>query len=427
MNVLILGGGGREHALAWKLSQSPQCDNLFIAPGNAGTSSVGTNIDLDPGDFEALEQWVKANQIGLIIPGPEDPIVEGLYDHFRRKGLLKAHPVLAPEKSIARLEGSKLEAKKFMYQHNIPTAAYSSFTRGEYEKAREFVRYHDFPMVIKADGLAAGKGVAICHSQEEAESTIDSVLKDEQFGEAGEKIVIEEFMEGEEVSVFALTDGKNVMMLPHARDYKKAGENDTGPNTGGMGAYSPSGVDEAFLRKVDEQILKPTLRGIDMEEAAFRGFLFFGLMKVNGNPQVLEYNVRLGDPETQAVLPVIEEDLLPHCLNAAKGELENRPIRQTGQYATTVTLASHGYPGKYEKGKVITGLDQVEESWVFHAGTKKSGGDVVTAGGRVLAVTSAAETLEEAVTKSYNSVNKIHYEGKYYRGDIGKVPTGSVQ
>ena len=423
MNILILGSGGREHALAWKISQSPQCERLYVAPGNAGTAQIAENTELDAGNFGEVEKWVKSNKIDLVIPGPEDPIVSGIYDHFKEKGLLKKHAVLAPDKNSARLEGSKVEAKKFMHRHKIPTGAYAAFNKNEIEKAREFVRQHDLPMVIKADGLAAGKGVVICHEQHEAEEALTGILEDGQFGKAGQKVVIEEFLQGNEVSVFALTDGKNLMMLPNACDYKKAGENDTGPNTGGMGAFSPAGANEEFLKKVDEQVVRPTLRGIEMESGHYHGFLFFGLINVNGNPFVLEYNVRLGDPETQVILPRIDEDILPHFLNAANGELENRPARQSADIAATVILASGGYPGKYEKGKIISGLEEVDESLIFHAGTKLDQEEVVTSGGRVLALTSLAPDLEQAVSKSYNSIHKIHFEGKYYRGDIGKNVT----
>ncbi len=420
MNILILGGGGREHAIAWKLSQSPSCRKIFIAPGNGGTGATGENTELDPMDFKAVANFAKKNNVDLIIPGPEAPIVKGIYDYFKQHDLLDNHPVLAPEKQAALLEGSKSAAKRFMHQYKIPTAAYATFTKDQYEDALNFIQNHSLPLVVKADGLAAGKGVVICNEEAEAKEALHGMLVDNQFGEAGSHVIIEEFLEGDEVSVFAITDGKRICTLPDARDYKRAGEGDTGLNTGGMGAISPSGIDAVFMKKVEERIIKPTLRGIEMEEWQYKGFLFFGLMNVQGNPFVLEYNVRLGDPETEVILPRMQVDFADLCLRAATGELGGGNVSIDPRVAATVILASGGYPGSYAKGLPIGGLDAVENSLVFHAGTKKENGKVVTSGGRVLALTALHKNPGDALKMVYNDIDHITFDGKYFRKDIGR-------
>jgi phosphoribosylamine--glycine ligase len=421
MNLLLLGSGGREHALAWKLAQSPHLDALFIAPGNAGTADYGMNVNIDILDFEAVKKIVLEENIELVLVGPEEPLVRGIYDFFKSDKELASIPLIGPSKAAAALEGSKDFAKQFMIKNNIPTARYETFTKETIEQGVAFLKTLSAPYVLKADGLAAGKGVVIPHTLEEAESTLKEMLLDEKFGAASRKVVIEEFLNGIELSVFALTDGVNFHILPEAKDYKRIGENDTGPNTGGMGAISPVPfADETFLNKVKNQIIIPTVEGLKKDNLDYCGFIFVGLMNCNGEPKVIEYNVRMGDPETEVVMPRIKTDFVELLLAVASQTLDEMEMEFDERAAATVMLVSGGYPDKYEKGKVITGLENVEESIVFHAGTKQDGDNVVSNGGRVLSVTSYGNTLKEAVETSYQSIKKIDFEKKYYRRDIGK-------
>jgi len=420
MNILVLGSGGREHAISWKLSQSPKVSKLFIAPGNAGTKNVGENVNISVNDFEAIAKHVVKNNVEMVVVGPEDPLVNGIYDYFANNDKLKHVAVVGPSKGAAELEGSKEFAKEFMMRHNIPTAAYKSFTVDTLEEGYDFLETLTPPFVLKADGLAAGKGVLILEDINEAKSELKAMLADSKFGTASQKVVIEEFLDGIELSVFVLTDGKNYKILPNAKDYKRIGEGDKGLNTGGMGAVSPVPfADEVLLKKVEERIVKPTIDGFAKDGLIYKGFVFIGLIKVNNEPLVIEYNVRMGDPETEVVIPRIKSDLFDLFEGVANENLDTKEIEIDKRSACTVMMVSGGYPEAYEKGKEIQGLDKVEDSIVFHAGTKSEGDKVVTAGGRVLAVTSYADNFKEALKKSYKNIDKISFEKHNYRTDIG--------
>lgn len=422
MNILLLGSGGREHALAWKLSQSPLLNHLFIAPGNAGTSRLGTNLDISVNDFPAIRQAVMDHKIDMLLPGPEDPLVNGISDFFNSDPEFFDFPVIGPGKKAARLEGSKDFAKKFMLRHGIPTAKFRTFCANEIEQGVQFLSTLKAPYVMKADGLAAGKGVVICKTLEEAVHEFSTILRDSRFGTASEKVVIEEFLEGIEVSMFIITDGHSYKILPEAKDYKRIGEGDTGPNTGGMGSVSPVPfVDKIFIAKVESRIICPTLEGLKAEGIVYQGFIFFGLINVGGEPFVIEYNCRLGDPETESMLPRIQNDLVSLFLAVAEKRLENEVILIDKRVAVTVMLVSEGYPESYKKGFPISGEAGIQDSFVFHAGTLNNGsahGDV-TSGGRVLALTSYGKTMKEALKKTYQNIHKIEFKGKTFRKDIG--------
>jgi len=421
MNVLILGSGGREHAFAWKLAQSRELSRLYIAPGNAGTAQHGTNLNIDPVNFAQVRQAVLDHGIHLVLVGPEAPLVAGIRDFFLSDPTLRYIPVIGPSKAGAVLEGSKDFSKAFMQRHRIPTAAYRTFSAETLEEGIRFIDTLRAPYVLKADGLAAGKGVIICQDAVEAKIELTQMLLDAKFGEASAKVVIEEFLHGIELSCFVLTDGRNHLMLPSAKDYKRIGDGDTGLNTGGMGAVSPVPfADNAFMQKVEERIVQPTVRGLAQEGIDYVGFIFVGLMNVNGDPYVIEYNVRMGDPETEVVIPRIQNDLLQLLNAVADGTLNQVRLHTDPQTACTVMLVAGGYPGEYEKGKAISGLDNVKGSTVFHAGTRPSDGAVLTNGGRVLSITSMANELEDAIELSYANAELIHYEGKYFRKDIGQ-------
>ncbi|MBI9066988.1 MAG: phosphoribosylamine--glycine ligase [Salinivirgaceae bacterium] len=419
MNVLILGSGGREHSLAWKIAQSPKLSKLYIAPGNAGTKEVGENINISPNDFKAVKQSVLNLNIHLVVVGPEDPLVQGIRNFFLDDSELKNIPIIGPDKHGAELEGSKEFAKEFMAKYNIPTAAYGSFTLETYSKACAFLESMKAPYVLKADGLAAGKGVLIIEDLNEAKDALKIMLEG-QFGEASTKVVIEEFLDGIEVSYFVLTDGENYKLLPEAKDYKRIGENNTGLNTGGMGAISPVPfANQEFTQKVIDRIIEPTIKGLQKEEINYQGFIFFGLIKVAGEPMVIEYNVRLGDPETEAIIPRIESDLLELLAAVPHKKLNDFECKISDQTATTVMLVSGGYPESYEKGKIIRGFSEVKNSLLFHAGTKENNHSIETNGGRVIAITSMGTTKKEALQKTYESAAKIIFDKVYYRKDIG--------
>ncbi len=419
MNILILGSGGREHALAWKLSKSQKVSRIFTGPGNAGTQDCGTNLDIDPLNFPEVKNAVRENKIDIVIVGPEAPLVEGIHDYFLEDAYLKNIPVIGPCKMAAQLEGSKDFAKDFLTRYNIPTASYRSFNIANINEVRGYLETMKSPYVIKADGLAAGKGVLIIDDIEEAVKEVGAILGG-KFGDAGNKVVIEQFLSGIELSVFVITDGNSYKLLPEAKDYKRIGTGDTGLNTGGMGAVSPVPfADKVFIDKVISRVINPTMKGLAEDGIIYKGFIFFGLINVEGNPFVIEYNARLGDPESEVLIPRIKSDLFDLIEGVAKGDLEGRTIETDENFVTTVMLVSGGYPGDYQKGKLVNGLDQVKESVVFHAGTKKIGEHVVTAGGRVMAVSSFGKTKEEALAKSYRSAGLINFDGIYYRNDIG--------
>ncbi|WP_418501966.1 phosphoribosylamine--glycine ligase [Flagellimonas sp.] len=420
MNILVLGSGGREHALALKISQSPKTAKLFVAPGNAGTAEIATNVEVGVNDFSAIKQLVLKEQIDLVVVGPEDPLVNGVHDFFLNDAELKNIPVIGPQKAAAALEGSKEFAKEFMMRHNIPTAAYESFTSESLEKGYAFLETLNSPYVLKADGLAAGKGVLILQDLDEAKTELKSMLLDSKFGSASATVVIEEFLDGIELSCFVLTDGSNYKILPTAKDYKRIGEGDTGLNTGGMGAISPVPfADSAFMDMVEARIVKPTVEGLKKDNLPYVGFIFIGLIKVGDEPKVIEYNVRMGDPETEVVIPRLKSDLVEVLLAMANGSLDQIDLQIDERAATTVMAVSGGYPEAYEKEKQITGTEKVEGSLVFHAGTKLSNGKVVTNGGRVIAVTSFGKDFKEALQKSYQNMEKLHFDGMYYRKDLG--------
>jgi len=420
MNVLLIGSGGREHALAWKLAQSKRISKLFFAPGNPGTAAFGENISVDVNDFEALKNIVLERAINMVVVGPEDPLVNGIADFFFNSEQLKNVAVIGPCKRGAMLEGSKDFAKQFMQKYAIPTARYQTITLETLADGEKFLDELQAPYVLKADGLAAGKGVLIIQSRDEAKLQLRTMLQG-MFGAASTKVVIEEFLHGIELSVFALTDGKTYKLLPEAKDYKRIGDGDTGLNTGGMGAVSPVPfATQEFLQKVEQHVIQPTIAGLQKEEIDYRGFLFFGLMNVNGEPFVIEYNVRMGDPETEAVLPRLSADLLDLFDGVANQNLSEKSCAISAQVAATIVCVSGGYPEKYKKDFLITGLENASESLIFHSGTKLKNGQLVTAGGRVLAVTSLADTITAACQKSYRAIEKIHFDEMYFRHDIGK-------
>ncbi|MBA3828507.1 MAG: phosphoribosylamine--glycine ligase [Taibaiella sp.] len=420
MNILLLGSGGRESAIAWKMSQSSLCNELYIAPGNAGTASYGTNIPLSLTDFEEIKKTCINKQIDILFPGGEDTLVAGIYDYIKADSQLKHIIVAGPSQEGAKLEGSKAFAKQFMQRHNIPTAAYREFSNDNFEEGITYLQQHTLPIVIKADGLAAGKGVVIAEDTQTAVDAFTTMIKEAQFGDASKKVVVEEFLTGIELSVFAMTDGSNYVLLPEAKDYKRIGEGDKGLNTGGMGAISPVPIaDAAFMHKVVQQVIEPTVKGLKEENITYQGFIFFGLIKVNGDPYVIEYNCRMGDPETEVVMPRLQNDLVELIVKMNECRLNEVNVLHDKRAACTVMLVSEGYPGSYTKGKLITGDKEITDSLVFHSGTSKKEGDTITSGGRVMAVTSYGDTVKDALKTSYTSAEKIQYEGKYYRRDIG--------
>ncbi len=420
MNILIIGSGGRESAFAYKISKSPKLNQLFIAPGNAGTSQYGQNVALKVTDFQAIGEFVLANQIEMVVVGPEEPLVKGIHDYFLADEALKGVAVIGPQQEGAQLEGSKDFSKEFMIRHQVPTAAFRSFDKDSLEAGLAYLDTQKLPIVLKADGLAQGKGVLICETYEDAKTELKAMIADAKFGDASSVVVVEEFLKGIELSVFVLTDGENYKVLPSAKDYKRIGEGDTGLNTGGMGSVSPVPfADQAFLDKVEERIIKPTVDGLKKDNIPYKGFIFIGLMNVDGEPYVIEYNVRMGDPETESVLVRIESDLVDLLEGVAKGDLDKRNYTVTPKTAATVMIVSGGYPGAYETGKVITNMENVKESIVFHAGTKQEGGDVLTAGGRVLAVTALEDDLFSALQQATADAGRIFFQGKYFRTDIG--------
>jgi phosphoribosylamine--glycine ligase len=420
MNILLLGGGGREHAFAWKIRQSALCDTLFVAPGNAGTRALATNLDFADDDFASIKKACIENHIAMVIVGPETPLVKGIVDFFAQDHELKGIQIIGPDKIAAQLEGSKDFSKKIMQECHIPTAKYATFTMANINDGLAYLKNHSLPIVLKADGLSAGKGVLICESREEALLEFTAMLKDHKFGEASATVVVEEFLTGIELSVFVVTDGKNYKMLPSAKDYKRIGEKDTGLNTGGMGAISPVPfADAVFLKKVEERIVAPLLIGLQQRGIIYKGFLFVGLMKVKDDPYVIEFNCRMGDPETEVVLPRLKTDIVMICEAIFQNKVNELNIDVIDDTAATVFMVSGGYPGNYEKGKAITGFDEVKDSIIFHAGTTMLHDQIVTNGGRVLAITSFGHSISEAVKKSLASAQIINYEGKYFRTDIG--------
>ena len=423
MNILLIGSGGRENALAWKMAQSHQCDEIFIAPGNPGTAEFGTNLPIEINDFEALKKAALANQIEMIVVGPEEPLVKGIYDFFVNDPLTEHINLIGPSANAAQLEGSKAFSKHFMQRHKIPTASYAEFTLENYEQGLAYISAHALPIVLKADGLAAGKGVIIASTHQEALTSYKEMLQDKQFGAASDKVVIEQFLEGIEVSVFALTDGANYQIIGHAKDYKRIGEGDTGLNTGGMGCVSPVPfMDDAFMDKVNTQIVEPTIQGIQQEGLVYKGFVFFGLMNCKGEPYVIEYNCRLGDPETEVILPRLQTDLVSLLAAADNGTLEDVNIQYHDDAFATVMAVSGGYPGSYQKNFPIAGIEaaqQLPDCLVFQAGTGFQDNAIVTKGGRVLTVTSKGTDLQDAVQKAQKALSHIQFEGMYFRKDIG--------
>ncbi|WP_025665420.1 phosphoribosylamine--glycine ligase [Aquimarina megaterium] len=420
MNILVLGSGGREHTFAYKIEQSPICDALFVAPGNAGTAGIATNVAIAVTDFPAIKNLVLQENIEMVVVGPEDPLVRGISDYFAEDSQLKNVVVIGPSKEGAQLEGSKEYAKEFLIRHNIPTAAYQSFTAATVDDGKQFLETLRAPYVLKADGLAAGKGVLILHDIDEAKAELENMLTNKKFGAASEKVVIEEFLDGIELSVFVLTDGKNYLTLPTAKDYKRIGEGDTGLNTGGMGAISPVPfVDDILMTKIEERIIKPTVKGLEKENIDYKGFIFIGLIKVGDDPKVIEYNVRMGDPETEAVLPRVKTDLVQLFQHVGNQSLDKVTLELDKRSAAAVVTVSGGYPEAYEKGKEITGIDTITDSIVFHAGTSLEGSKVVTSGGRVMAITSLNEDFRKAVKTSYQSIEKLNFDKMYYRKDLG--------
>lgn len=419
MNILLLGSGGREHALAWKIAQSPKTNRLYIAPGNAGTASLGENIAINAEDFNAIGDFVRHNNIDMVVVGPEAPLVEGITDFFESEPTLADIAVIGPSKYGAQLEGSKEFAKKFMMRNNIPTAKYLSVNQNNIEEGKAFLHSLKAPYVLKADGLASGKGVLILQDIDEAEKELVEMLNG-KFGDASATVVIEEFLSGIECSVFALTDGSKYVILPEAKDYKRIGEGDTGLNTGGMGSISPiSFADDVFMKKVEDHIIKPTIKGLHHEKINYKGFVFFGLINVEGEPFVIEYNVRMGDPETESVMLRLQNDIVDLFEATINGKLDKQIIRKDSRYAVSVMLVSGGYPGSYKKGEEVFGLESVTDSVVFHAGTAIKEGRILTNGGRVICVSSYGKTKSEALAKSFENANKISYKGKYFRSDIG--------
>ncbi|MDP4223755.1 MAG: phosphoribosylamine--glycine ligase [Bacteroidota bacterium] len=419
MNILILGSGGREHALTWKLAQSTKIDRIYIAPGNAGTASLGINLKVDPEDFEAVKNIVTAYDINMVVVGPEAPLVAGIHDFFLKDEFLSSVPVIGPVRSAARLEGSKDFAKSFLTKYKIPTAVYRSFDRSSFNEAVDFLKTLDPPYVIKADGLAAGKGVVIVADRKSAEDELNAI-SDGKFGNAGQRVVIEQFLKGIELSVFIVTDGKSYKLLPEAKDYKRIGAGDTGLNTGGMGAVSPVPfADDAFMKKVKERIIDPTMNGLKREGIEYKGFIFFGLMNVAGDPFVIEYNARLGDPESEVIIPRIKSDLFDIIEGVARGDLAGRELVIDDRFVSTVMLVSGGYPGNYGKGYEISGIDRANDCVIFHAGTKIDGDKIVTSGGRVLSVSSFGKTMRDSLDASYRNAAQISFRDIYFRTDIG--------
>ena len=422
MNIAIIGSGGREHTLAWKISQSPLCDQLYLLSGNAGTSIFAQNVDISTSDFKKVGQFILDKNIDLVVVGPEAPLVEGMKDYFKSDSALSRIQFVGPDQQGAMMEGSKDFAKKFMQKYRIPTAGFKTFTSDTLSEAKAYIQSKEPPIVLKADGLAAGKGVLICKTREEAMTSIESMLVDNMFGKASEKVVIEDFLDGIEVSVFLLTDGSDYVIFPEAKDYKRIRDNDQGPNTGGMGSVSPVNfADKVFMDKVEERIIKPTVEGLKEEGIDYKGFIFLGLINIKGDPFVIEYNVRMGDPESQVVIPRIENDFVKLLSATAQGTLATEKVTFTQDTAVTVVMASAGYPGSYEKGKVMSGFEAATEALVFHAGTKlNDDGEIVTNGGRVLAVTGKGPNLREAIETAYKNVKKITWEGAQFRNDIGQ-------
>ena len=420
MNILLLGGGGREHALAWKLKQSAQCEKLFIAPGNAGTAREGINKAIGVNEFGKLATLCQEENIEMVVVGPEDPLVNGIFDYFSADPALKHINIIGPSARAAQLEGSKAFAKEFMIRHNVPTAGYREFTAGNYLEGIEYIKSHPLPVVLKADGLAAGKGVLICQNHMEAMAEFELMIQQSKFGDAGKKVVVEEFLKGIEMSCFVLTDGREYVILPEAKDYKRIGEGDSGLNTGGMGAVSPVPFyDEVLKQKIIEKVIKPTIKGLEKDGLVYNGFVFIGLMISDGEPFVIEYNCRMGDPETEVVIPRLKNDLVEVLLAVNSGKLKEIKIETDPRSAATVVAVSGGYPGAFEKGKEITGTDSSDESLVFHAGTLEENGAVLSNGGRVLAVTSFDDSVHNAAQRSVQRLNRIHFEDMYFRKDIG--------
>lgn len=420
MNILLLGSGGRESAFAWKMTQSPLCSQLFIAPGNAGTPQYGQNVNIKVTDFEGIKQFVLANRVELVVVGPEEPLVKGIHDFFLADEQLKNVPVIGPQQEGAQLEGSKDFSKQFMQRHNIPTAASQTFTKETLQDGLSYLATQGLPIVLKADGLAAGKGVLICTSLQEAQMELVEMLTQAKFGEASSKVVIEQFLQGIELSVFVLTDGQSYKILPEAKDYKRVGEGDTGLNTGGMGSVSPVPfADAAFMQKVEERVVIPTIEGLKKDNIPYKGFVFIGLMNCDGAPYVIEYNCRMGDPETESVLPRIESDLVDLLLGVAQENLSTKEIKIADKVAATVVCVAGGYPGEYLKGQTITGIENVRGSVVFQAGTTPEGEEVKAIGGRVLAVTSLQDNMFNALQQATLDASRIYYDGKYFRRDIG--------